>query len=358
MTQFVRYLDAWSEDTASKDRKKESYTTTRKYSNMLYTLDPGMDLETFSAKLPVLLKNIAMYPRQKHYVYSSFGDRHGSGQGIYAIAKALETELGYVKLTAQEAQTQDWFALGVKRRYILMTNAELAGSSTSKRLENASALLRVFNDVRNKYGDYVHVLLASQNFFQAMDLAAVRHIHIVEPFLSRGSDLQALGRGRRYCSHKDLLFDRDWTVTIHRYMSDMPLELRLTPEDGFKKRLESLRAEANDTRQKIDALRQTLAPAPNALVANRAKDSIAMYEEHARYLQQQIVDAAWKDEARRLKMIDEIVTINVRKQSEQLLGVLRALQEASLDCRVFAQMHGITCASPSPSEVESSGGTQ
>lgn len=319
LTQFVKYLDAWQQDMTA----KKGFTTTRKYNNMLFHWSPDMALSEFSAKIPALLSNIDRHPRQKHYVYSSFGDRRGNtGQGIYGIALFLQAQLGYAPLTFQEAEKHDWISLGRKKRYVLVTNAELSSTSISKRRADKilSSYLAIFNAPENRHGEYVHVLLASQNYFQAMDLAAIRHIHIFEPFTSKSSDIQAIGRGRRYCSHRDLLFDGEWTVAVYRYISSMPLEIRSVPLETFKIRLQQWQSELKEESTKQNA---------NMYRIQDLKDLIQ--------------DAAWKDQARRLRMIDDIIMQEVKTESQHFFSILKALQESSLDCRVFAKMHGITC---------------
>lgn len=339
MKQYVRYLDAWSEDQSS---GRGTFDTTRKYSNMLYNFDNRLQVAEFSAKMPALLSNIQRYPLQKHYVYSMFSDRRGSSQGVRGIAHYLETELGYAKLSIDAATSpidDAFFArLGKLPRYMLIVSTELSKTSATSKSDSAlKRLLSIYNAPQNRYGEYVQILLASQNYFQAMDLSAVRHIHIFEPFLSYTSDVQALGRGRRYCSHKDLLFDKEWSVTVHRYLSDMPLQLSLAPEDAFKERMAQVSAKLEQARADLQALRR------QPLKTSRDQEYLRLAESRVQDLQDQLSDAGWKDQARRLEMIDDIVVKDARARSAQLLGVLQALREAALDCRVFSAMHQIQC---------------
>jgi hypothetical protein len=72
-------------------------------------------------------------------------------------------------------------------------------------------------------------MLASQTYNTALDLKAVRHIHLFEPLVSFADDKQTLGRAARYCSHADLNKNAgEWIIHIHRYMSDFP-EIMMGP---------------------------------------------------------------------------------------------------------------------------------
>ena len=62
-------------------------------------------------------------------------------------------------------------------------------------------MLKIYNSEANKNGEIVHMLLASQGFNEGLDLKDVRHIHIFEPLVTMASDLQTIGRARRFCSH-------------------------------------------------------------------------------------------------------------------------------------------------------------
>lgn len=368
MQQFEKYVEAYQKDYEKhqdydalqrQDQLQKFYATTRKYSNMLYHYDKeALEHGQFSSKLPALLENLQKYPRQKHYVYSSFYERRGSSQGILAIAQALEDELGYVKLTLEEAMRGWRDAEPPVRRYVLLTPAEVAPDGpTQQSRETVMRLIRAFNDVKNRRGAHAHVLLASASFNQGIDLRAVRHIHLFEPFLTHGAELQALGRGRRYCSHDDLSFQREWTVTVHRYLSEMPMELLVTTPDQLHRRLEAYVQREGELRQKAKALETEYQQQPREDLRRRARllDDIMTARTGAEVAHEHAQDLSWKEHARKLKMIDDLVFEEAQRRSAELLTVYRAMKEAAFDCPLYSEMHGVRCDSARDSARDSQG---
>lgn len=376
MQQFVKYLDAFYDDTHSKrtqydvlskeNRIDRYFQSSRKYSNMLYKFDDALPLEQFSAKIPKLLEVVQMHPREKHYVYSSFSDHRGSSHGILGIEHYLEKQLGYKPFTLDQAKAvaadgtdAAWAKLGQRKRYMLVLSSTLGGpeaAATRKGREALVTLLKVFNDARNRRGEYVHVLLTSQNFFQGVDLNAVRHIHIFEPFLSYTADIQAIGRGRRQCSHRFLPYGDEWTVTVHRYMSEMPTTLRLSDPEAARQRAHQLadaiaREETGASRLAKESSAHSRRVAKNAGNAGlrelmtdaelkvAARDS----HQHLRAMKLELQDIMWQAQARQLKMIDDLMAEETIRRSFELLEMYRAIKEAAIDCPLYADMQGVNC---------------
>jgi len=172
-------------------------------------LPEEVPLEMFSCKFTNLIQNILSFPEQKHWVYSSFFENRGYGQGVTAIKHILQG-LGFSELESTDRSPQPG------PRFCVATN-------TSLKNKNAlGKLLEVFNSEDNKQGQLCQIMLASNKFNESVDLKAVRHIHIVEPQLNMSIVNQAIGRARRFCSHKQLPY-KDWTVQVHSYISD-PLD--------------------------------------------------------------------------------------------------------------------------------------
>ena len=228
--QFEKYITAYKEvtDTAKNYDKlskanalNKYWAAARRYSNMLYNYEKGLSLHDFSAKLDRLISTVTddKYSQQKQYIYSAFYENRGyGGHGILAIAKELD-KLGYEKLTPREAVKilKNPTESNKKLRYILAITTQLSVDKD----KDMSELCELYNASVNKNGDYVKLFLASQTYNEGLDLKAVRHIHIFEPLITWASDKQTIGRAARLCSHSDLN-KKDWNVTIHRYISNLP----------------------------------------------------------------------------------------------------------------------------------------
>jgi hypothetical protein len=228
--QFEKYITAYKEvketaknyDKLSKANALNKYwAAARRYSNMLYNYEKGLSLHDFSAKLDKLITTVTddKYSQQKQYIYSAFYENRGyGGHGILAIAKELD-KLGYEKLTPREAVKlfNNPKESNKKLRYILAITTQLSADKD----KDMSELRQLYNAPFNKNGEYVKLFLASQSYNEGLDLKAVRHIHIFEPLITWASDKQTIGRAARLCSHADLN-KKDWDVSIHRYISDLP----------------------------------------------------------------------------------------------------------------------------------------
>lgn len=374
--QFKKYVEAYKsvkgeiksyESLAKQNKLSKYWEPARKYANMLFAFDKDMSLSDFSSKMPYLLENIARYPKEKHYVYSAFYTKMGyGGQGIIAVAKELEKK-GYKKLTVEEAKkyNSNKKLPPVGKRYILAVTTEI-GEEGGKNLHE---LIKIYNSPYNKDGRLIHVMLASQGFNEGIDLKAVRHIHFFEPLVTMASDKQTLGRAARYCSHADL--DRDageWSVKIHRYISDKPPIKVVRDYTGLISTLESdirvlesrmsqedLTNEIKDLREKKKALRgktkaDQLAKVDNLIekkttqlkqIKTKLKDDIKEKQREIKELEAQAKKAA-KEDATNIENIEERIFKESRERMKDLLMVYQAMKEAAVDCKVLKQFHSKT----------------
>jgi hypothetical protein len=231
VVQYERYLAALAgvpdadtryDELKARQQLSRYYASPRRFANALYKV-AGLELSQVSAKVVALVARVVQRPDEKHFIYSAFStDRGMSSQGLHLLAHALES-FGYAKFTRQDAlkagtDERDTGLLR-RRRFTIVTAKELGSRAKDQQL---AAMLGVFNWDANRTGEYVHVLLASQNFYESMDLKAVRNVHLLEPMLSVFAQEQAVGRAARRCSHAQLPH-ADRTVTTYKYLSTAPV---------------------------------------------------------------------------------------------------------------------------------------
>jgi hypothetical protein len=370
---FEKYVEAYKGvkdqfkdyDTLAKQNQLAKYWQgARKYSNMLYNFEKGMKLTEFSSKLPALLDNIKKYPAEKQYVYSSFYENRGSSQGILAISKQLET-MGYRQLTVKEAKQ---YYTKVKsgndggkskaetkevltkmpskgKRFILAIQKEIGEEGTTSAGRNLNYLIDIYNHPDNKNGDYVHMFLASQGFNEGIDLKGVRHIHFFEPLVTMASDLQTIGRARRYCSHSAL--DRskgEWSVQIHRYLSDFPLTFKqsVRSQDTIQKQLEQLKEDLADLKKKEEEIK-TLSR--SQIVSRYGRpDYMKIIKSDIIEKTKELKNALGlviklKSESGTKMIDDEVHNIALQKMKE-LVILHQAIKDSAVDCRVLQKFHG------------------
>ena len=335
-TQFDKYVEAYKEVKPSfqdyeKLEKQNKLSTfwqgARKYSNMLYNFEKGLSLTEFSSKLPALLETIAKYPNEKHYIYSAFSQKH---QGVQVIAEQLEAS-GYKKLTVAEARKINNSAneLPPQRRYVLALQSDLSPSASKTATgKNLSELVQQFNAPANKTGAFVHVFLASQGFNEALDLKGVQHIHIFEPLVTAAADYQTIGRARRYCSHADL-DQNQWTVNIHRYFSDFPVDFEVH-------NFEALENEVTNLTNKLTDLEKTRTETKDKTIKKELKASIEESKVQLRDLKAKIKQSKKED----VQNIDDFIAQTAKDQMRKLFVIHHAIKEAAVDCRLLHRFHG------------------
>jgi len=353
MKQFEKYLEAYKgvKDSmknydllAKKNQLNKYWQGPRKYANMLYTFEKGMALTEFSSKLPALLDNFTKYDNEKHYAYSAFYEKRGSGQGIMEIARQLE-KMGYEKLEFKEARKYN--TSGVlpqpKKRYVLAIQSEIGEEGSKTAGKNLHELIKIYNSPENKNGELIHVFLASQGFNEGIDLKAVRHIHIFEPLVTMASDLQTIGRARRYCSHADL--DRDageWVVNIHRYFADMPVKAdaasvaaadAAADQNAKEARRVQIEIELEGVKGKRDKASKE--------IRDRLKEELKELGPKPRKSA-----AAASGRGRKKKLdaegvisIDDFIHEEARIKMKEIFTIYLAIKQSAIDCRVLASFH-------------------
>ena len=89
----------------------------------------------------------------------------------------------------------------------------LSGQEDSK---NNILELEKLNNSNNKYGQNIKIVIGSEVTKEGIDMKRIREIHIIDPWYHLNRIEQIIGRGIRYCSHKDL-DKKEKNVTIYKY---------------------------------------------------------------------------------------------------------------------------------------------
>jgi len=162
------------------------------------------ELQKYSIKFYKILKNIKKSPGPV-FVYSSFRE-YG---GIQSFIKVLEAN-GF----------KDLLSNGTGRnRFAIWSGDEKATDKEYAR--------DIFNKKENKDGTYLKVILGSPAIKEGVSLLRVRQIHIMEPYWNMSRLEQVIGRGFRFCSHKDLPKE-DREIKVYIYVATDPANNKLT----------------------------------------------------------------------------------------------------------------------------------
>ena len=115
-----------------------------------------------------------------------------NGSGILRLINLL---CQFASYSLVKTETLDWSKPG--KRCIFLNEKEGVKIKISKQLE-------LFNDKRNKNGEYIRVIFGTDKTREGITLKNIQKIHILTPGWNFGKKNQAVGRGIRLYSHLDL----------------------------------------------------------------------------------------------------------------------------------------------------------
>lgn len=157
-------------------------------------------LGTYSIKFLKIVKAI-LRSTGPVIVYSNFKE-YG---GLKTLARILEYH-GYSNYTGYGEGT---------RRFATWTS--------DVKMQTREEIKAVLNQKSNYNGSKLRVLLLSPSGKEGLSLKNIRQIHILEPYWNWSRMLQIIGRGIRYCSHKDLPVEKR-NVKVYIYLATHPSE--------------------------------------------------------------------------------------------------------------------------------------
>lgn len=352
LVQYKEYVKAYKqastntrqnnfEKLESLNKAKKYMEYARKYSNMLFKVEPKMEVHEFSSKMAELIQRIQTFPDDKHYIYSSFYTKHGfGGQGIMAIANVLKDRLGYIELKPKDVTKEmlsDPRILENAKRFVLATTPSLTKDSPNAG-KNLKKLVTMFNSTENKQAKKIQLFLASQGFNEGVDLRGVRHIHIFDPLISIASEKQTIGRAARLCSHSDLsLQDGEWTVKVHRYYADKPLNLDLNDTDSLKKSIEDIQSVIASETAKLKLYRGVRSAEAKA-ARDAIKTALKVQISRMTSVKRELANAE-KINYKNLEMIDKKMRLEAIERMRHLSSLYQIIYETAVDCLLFKDFH-------------------
>ena len=137
------------------------------------------------------------------FVYSNFV----SSCGINTFASMLRNEFKFQEVTQDMCPT----AKGKRPRFAVFRTGQS---------EENTRILQIFNSPRNKNGDLIKVILGSPAMKEGVTLLRTREVHLLDPYWNRSRIEQIMGRGVRFCSHKDLPVSERRVDVYHYYAVD------------------------------------------------------------------------------------------------------------------------------------------
>lgn len=174
-------------------------------------------IKRFSGTYFSILEQILENPLQLFYIYCD----KINGSGIWACVLLLKQLFGYELLTSSSKHTIDWNQ--PRRRCIFLNDV----SEDPTRRRDLLDLIQIFNDERNKNGNFIQVIFGTDRTREGITLKRIQQIHIVSPDWNFGKIFQAIGRGIRLKSHEGLPPSTKVAVYLHCIVPDQTKEMNL-----------------------------------------------------------------------------------------------------------------------------------
>ena len=204
-SKWVKYKKTSKTFIASKigDTKKKSQDLYRfEFSEDMIKILKGKNNEEtlknirkYSIKYATVIERILNAENQSCFVYSEFV----TGSGAIVFAQLLNL-FGFSSATGTQGNSE---AL----RYGLLTNQ----TSTPKQI---SQIINCFNQPQNKHGKIIKVIIGSRLVSEGVSFYNVQQEFILTPWFNYSEIDQAIARGYRLGSHKELLKTEDPKVKI------------------------------------------------------------------------------------------------------------------------------------------------
>lgn len=171
--------------------------------------DPLEGVEKFSAVYKEILDKISERTTELSYIYS----RYIQGSGVLVLMFLMYKLLDYQWITSRDQLTERVIKNG--RPKMIFLNSSVTTETEIQKL------LEVFNSRENCYGKLIRTVITTPISKEGLSLNNIRQIHIVSPSWNYTQIEQAIGRGLRVVSHRDLieLSRKKPVVRIYQYVA-------------------------------------------------------------------------------------------------------------------------------------------
>lgn len=180
----------------------------------------GNQMRVLSDKLMGVLENATSMPG-KQYVWVA-------ELNTAKVLVAALTKMGYTQVLpkdyskARDDKGKTIFKPSERlkspgKRFILYKKGTANGEQLDEGILTAFA--QTFSNRDNDNGDKVKIMLATETYYQGLDMRALQGVHLVDSLFNATADKQAVGRALRLCGHSGAPYKK---VTVYRYFSTPP----------------------------------------------------------------------------------------------------------------------------------------
>jgi superfamily II DNA or RNA helicase len=198
------------------------------------------NLEHFSSKMYYCLKNILESFSGKNgastgFVYANLrtvgidifdeilvtnGFLHYKENGEYDIKEnTIDYKYGLIYPEFRKKYPKDKF---YPATFVKFTGAD--DEEEEEPDEKINILKNVFNDIMNKEGKTIKLVLGTKVMNEGITLKNIKDVHILDTHYNLGRVIQVIGRAVRYCVHYDLMSEKNPypEVNVYKYVVNLP----------------------------------------------------------------------------------------------------------------------------------------
>jgi len=196
----------------NKNSKKTILPTFLMNLRNIKNIDERIDaLSIYSTKFATCIRNILNDRKEGRvcFVYSP----SVKGSGLLLLGAILRDVFRFTEVLHTTGEMND---IVDGNRFMTITG-EVGSASISKMIER-------FNNVNNKYGNQIGVILASDTISQGISLKNIRAVNILRPHWNLSKTDQIEGRAFRYNSHISLSKE-ERNIKVYKYVSSHPTKI-------------------------------------------------------------------------------------------------------------------------------------
>ena len=153
----------------------------------------------------------------------------------YYIDDDTQWKTGKVKAIGEQHVELYGVDVSIEKEKVFLCKFTTWAGETS--IEDRQAILNLFNQSSNKYGQQCLILLGTSAISEGISLKYVRQVHIFEPYWNEIRVKQVIGRARRFRSHVELPEDQRNVEVFNYFTSFSDKQKSSTIVDDLEKTL-------------------------------------------------------------------------------------------------------------------------
>jgi hypothetical protein len=148
-------------------------------------------------------------PTKKHFIFVHKRQTTPFTQFTKWFSKTAKVDQFILPKQEGSSAVDAFFAQPARERYMILDDEEIAHK-----------YIDFYNDPRNTEGQYIRYVFGTLSIKEGISLFSTHYVHLVEAPSTATVFEQSIRRAARYCSMRELLHVKDWTVSVIVYIAE------------------------------------------------------------------------------------------------------------------------------------------